>query len=47
VITQGILGIYTHNREGHLNQQSVATAHLAIGYATLAAIAAGVGAITF
>ncbi len=44
---QGVLGIWTQSREGYVNQQTVATAHLAIGYVTLAAVAAGIGAIVF
>jgi len=47
MLTQGILGVVAHDREGHLNQKGIATAHLVIGYATLAAITAGVGAIAF
>jgi hypothetical protein len=47
MITQGFLGVYVHEREGYLNQKSVATTHLAIGYATLAAVLVGVGAIVF
>ena len=44
---QGVLGIYTRQREGYLDQQRLATTHLAIGYVTLAAMAVGVGAIVF
>jgi cytochrome b561 len=42
---QGVLGVYTASREGYQNQSTFATAHLAIGYATLAAMLVGVGAI--
>jgi hypothetical protein len=44
---QAGLGILTAGREGRLNQQRLATAHLAIGYLTLAGMAFGVGAIVF
>jgi hypothetical protein len=44
---QAGLGIYTAKREGYLNQEDAAQIHLAIGYATLAAVATGVGALTF
>jgi hypothetical protein len=44
---QGVLGVYTRQREGYLNQERLATTHLAIGYVTLAAMAVGVGAIVF
>jgi hypothetical protein len=39
------LGIYTARREGYLDQQDTAQIHLAIGYATLAAVATGVAAL--
>lgn len=45
--TQVVLGVATANREGYMNQETLATIHLAIGYATLAAIATGVGALVF
>jgi hypothetical protein len=44
---EGALGIWTQQREGYLNQESVARAHLVLGYAVLAAITTGVGAIIF
>jgi hypothetical protein len=47
MVGQGLLGAYTHQREGYLNQEKLATAHLAIGYGTLAAMAIGVGALVF
>jgi hypothetical protein len=47
MLAQGILGVYTSDREGYLNQEKLATVHLAIGYATLAAMATGVGALVF
>jgi hypothetical protein len=45
MLAQGALGIYTARREGYQNQERIGTIHLAIGYATFAALAAGVGAI--
>jgi hypothetical protein len=47
MLAQGALGIYTSSREGYENHERLATVHLAIGYATLAAIGWGVGAIVF
>lgn len=47
MLAQAGLGIYTDSREGYLNQQDYAKAHLAIGYATLAALGVGVGALVF
>ncbi|HVP67951.1 MAG TPA: hypothetical protein VMT17_11870 [Anaeromyxobacteraceae bacterium] len=44
---QVALGIWTTSREGYLNQQSIATAHLVVGYVTLLAVATGVGALVF
>lgn len=44
---QAGLGIAASAREGHVNQQGFATAHLAIGYLTLAGMALGVGALVF
>ena len=44
---EAVLGIWTRNREGYLNQPDIAAAHLAIGYVTFAAIAVGVGTIVF
>jgi hypothetical protein len=44
---QGVLGVYTASREGYQNQSTLATAHLAIGYATLAAMLVGVSAMVF
>jgi hypothetical protein len=45
MLAQGVLGVWTRSREGYLNQQGLATAHLVIGYVTFAAVAAGVGAL--
>ncbi len=45
MVAQGALGIYTREREGYLNQQHYAQVHLAIGYATLAAVSVAVGAL--
>jgi hypothetical protein len=47
IVAEIVLGIYTTRREGHLNQESYARAHLAIGYTTLAATYIGVGSIVF
>jgi hypothetical protein len=47
MITQGYLGIRTAQREGYLDKQSYGRAHLAVGYATLAAMSVAVGAIVF
>jgi hypothetical protein len=47
MLTQGILGIYTRERIGRLDQDELATAHLVVGYATLAALLTGVGALVF
>jgi hypothetical protein len=47
MLAQGGLGVYTASREGYENQRSMAKVHLAIGYATTAALLAGVGAIVF
>jgi len=45
--TQAALGIYAHRRMGYLDEERIATTHLVIGYATLAAIAVGVGVLVF
>lgn len=45
--TQAVLGIQTRERVGRLDQERLATVHLAVGYATLAAVLTGVGAIVF
>jgi hypothetical protein len=42
---QAGLGIWTAKREGYLDQEDTARIHLAVGYATLAAVATGVGAL--
>jgi hypothetical protein len=47
MLAQGALGIYTTRREGYLDQERVATAHLAIGYVTLAAVGVAVSALVF
>jgi hypothetical protein len=47
MVAQMVLGIYTVSREGYQNQESFASAHLAIGYVTLAATYLGVGSIVF
>ena len=45
--TQAGLGIGTVSREGYQNQKTLAQAHLAVGYFTLAAMLVGVGAMVF
>jgi len=45
MVTQAVLGIQTASREGFLDQQQYARAHLVVGYATLAAMLVGVGAL--
>jgi len=45
--TEAVLGVWTQSREGYLNQKGIAVAHLAIGYATLAAVGTGIGALVF
>jgi hypothetical protein len=47
MLAQGVLGIQTARREGYLDKQDYGKAHLAIGYATLAAMSVGVGVIVF
>ncbi len=47
MVAQGVLGVWTQSREGYLNQQGIGTAHLVVGYVTLAAVATGVGALVF
>ncbi len=47
MVAQGALGIWAQSREGYLNQQGIATAHLVIGYVTLAAVTTGVSALVF
>ncbi len=47
MIAQAVVGIETRNREGYLDQKSLAQTHLAIGYATLAATGIAVGALVF
>jgi hypothetical protein len=47
MLAQGGLGLYTASREGFENQSSIAKVHLALGYATTAALLAGVGFIVF
>ncbi len=44
---EGALGIWTQQREGYFNQESVARAHLVLGYVVVAAVATGVAAIVF
>jgi hypothetical protein len=44
---QAGLGLYTQARDGYQNQQDIGRIHLAVGYATMAAVAAGVGVLVF
>ena len=45
MVAQVFLGVRTRERVGRLDQEEVATVHLAVGYATLAAVLTGVGAL--
>lgn len=45
MVAQAVLGIQTRERVGRLDQERLATVHLAIGYGTLAAVMTGVGAL--
>ncbi len=45
--TQAVLGTYARGRVGHLDQDRFASAHLAVGYTTLAAVLVGVGVLVF
>jgi hypothetical protein len=47
MVAQGVVGVYTDQREGRLNQARAARAHLVIGYTTLAAVGVAVGALVF
>jgi hypothetical protein len=47
MLAQTYLGVRTTQREGYLDKQSYGRAHLAVGYATLAAMTVGVGVIVF
>lgn len=47
MIAQGVVGIRADRLEGRIDQASVAKTHLAIGYATLAAVGVAVGALIF
>jgi hypothetical protein len=47
MLAQGVVGVMTRQREGYLNQERYARVHLILGYATLAALATGVGALVF
>ncbi len=44
---EGALGLWTQQREGYFNQESIARAHLVLGYVVVAAVATGVAAIVF
>jgi hypothetical protein len=45
MVTQGVLGVYTTQREGYLDQQRYGRAHLVVGYSTLAVMLVAVGAL--
>lgn len=45
--TQGVLGVVSRSREGYLNQERIATAHLIVSYLSLAATATGIGVFVF
>jgi hypothetical protein len=47
MLAQGLLGIQTARREGYLDKQDYGRAHLAVGYATLAAMGVAVGVLVF
>ncbi len=47
MVAQGVLGVATQRREGYANQGTLAVAHLAIGYATLACMVEALGALVF
>lgn len=47
MLGQGLLGIQTARREGYLDKQDYGRAHLAVGYATLAAMSVAVGVLVF
>jgi hypothetical protein len=41
------LGLWTVGREGYTNQKAIGMAHLVVGYATIAGLAVGEGAVVF
>ena len=43
--SQAVLGVYTAQREGYVDQQRYGRAHLVVGYSTLAAMLVAVGAL--
>jgi hypothetical protein len=47
MLLEGALGYYTTTREGNLDQQTVTTVHLGLGYGALLATGIGVGALVF
>jgi cytochrome b561 len=47
MIAQGVVGVYADQREGRIDQASIARTHLVIGYLTLAAMSVAVGALVF
>jgi hypothetical protein len=47
MLAQGLLGWQTARREGYLDKQDYGRAHLAVGYATLAAMGVAVGVLVF
>jgi hypothetical protein len=46
-VAEIVLGIITVAREGYVNQATLATAHLVVGYASAGCMATGVGALFF
>jgi len=47
MLAQGVVGVRADLREGRTDQARLARTHLAIGYATLAAVGVAVGALVF
>jgi hypothetical protein len=47
MVAQGVVGVYADQREGRIDQASLARTHLIIGYVTLAAMSVAVGALVF
>lgn len=47
MLTQVVLGVFTHSRDGHLDQPGLATAHQIVGYTTLGLLGAGAAVLFF
>jgi len=47
MIAQGVVGVYADQQEGRIDQAQIARTHLAIGYATLAAMAIAISVLIF